>query len=96
MITERAVAIVQGAYFATTGVWPLVSMRTFEAVTGPKTDRWLVKTVGLLIGVVGSTLLARGVRGAPARELRWIALGSAVALAAVDDRYASIGRISNI
>ena len=29
---------VQGAYFLVTGVWPLVSIRSFQAVTGKKTD----------------------------------------------------------
>jgi hypothetical protein len=34
-----------------TGLWPLVSIGTFQQVTGPKTDLWLVKTVGVLIAV---------------------------------------------
>ena len=29
---------VQGLYCLITGVWPLVSIDTFQAVTGPKTD----------------------------------------------------------
>jgi len=29
------------------GVWPLVSLRTFEGVTRPKVDSWLVKSVGV-------------------------------------------------
>jgi hypothetical protein len=32
-----AVALIQGVYFVATGVWPLVSIRTFMAITGPKT-----------------------------------------------------------
>ena len=27
------------------GLWPLLHIRSFEWVFGPKTDRWLVKTV---------------------------------------------------
>jgi uncharacterized protein YciI len=36
---RRAVALIQAAEYVATGVWPLVSMSTFEAVTGPKMDR---------------------------------------------------------
>jgi hypothetical protein len=36
------------AYLVITGVWPLLHYRSFEAVTGPKTDAWLVRTVGAL------------------------------------------------
>jgi hypothetical protein len=43
------VALAQGAYYLLTGVWPLLSLRTFELVTGPKTDDWLVRTVGVLV-----------------------------------------------
>jgi len=48
--------VAQGVYFLLTGIWPLLSMRTFEAVTGPKVDRWLVKTVGVLVAVIGSKI----------------------------------------
>jgi hypothetical protein len=54
--TEEAVRLarLQATFYVVTGVWPFVSMRTFEAVTGPKVDRWLVKTVGALVAVIGS------------------------------------------
>lgn len=87
-------AIVQGVYFLLTGVWPLVSMRTFEAVTGPKVDRWLVKTVGALIGVIGGSLLLD--RRRPSRGTTALALGSAAALGGVDLVYALKGRISRV
>ncbi|HEX2022926.1 MAG TPA: hypothetical protein VHH36_09430, partial [Candidatus Thermoplasmatota archaeon] len=53
----RALAAGQGAYFAATGAWPLLHMPSFLAVTGPKTDLWLVDTVGALVLVVGAVLL---------------------------------------
>lgn len=31
-----------GLFTIVGGLWPLLSMRTFEAVTGPEADRWLV------------------------------------------------------
>ncbi len=36
----------QGLYYTVSGLWPLISLRTFTLVTGPKVDLWLVKTVG--------------------------------------------------
>ena len=59
---RRRLAIGQGLYFAATGVWPLVHMRSFERVTGPKTDTWLVRTVGVLVTVIGGVLAASGLR----------------------------------
>ena len=56
------VARIQGVYYTATGLWPLISMKTFERVTGPKRDDWLVKTVGLLITAVGVTLIHAGRR----------------------------------
>src|SRR5215213_7149555 len=46
--TDEAVRLarLQAIFYIVSGVWPFVSIRSFEAVTGPKVDRWLVKTVG--------------------------------------------------
>ena len=93
---RAALAFGQGLYYLTTGVWPLVSMRSFEAVTGPKVDRWLVKTVGVLVSAIGLALLVAGRRGRVAAESAVLAAGSAAGLAAIDTRYAARGRISKI
>lgn len=90
----RRLPVLQGVYFLATGVWPLVSMRTFEAVTGPKVDRWLVKTVGVLVAVIGASLLADARR--PSRGSQVLGAGSAAALGGVDIVYALRGRISKI
>jgi hypothetical protein len=92
----RWLALGQGVYYAATGAWPLVSMRTFEAVTGPKRDRWLVKTVGLLIGVIGGSLSFAAARPPVAAPLALLGAASAGALGIVDVVYASRGRISRI
>jgi hypothetical protein len=84
-------ATLHGAYYLITGLWPLLSMRTFEAVTGPKSDRWLVRMVGLLAAVIGASLLAR--RGSGDRILP---VGSALAFASVDATYSLRGTISRI
>jgi hypothetical protein len=90
----RLVGAVQAVYYVVTGLWPLLSLRTFERVTGPKTDDWLVRTVGLLAATIGGVL---GL-GALRREGPDPALGAgaALAFAAVDTRYAATGRISKI
>jgi hypothetical protein len=54
---DDVLAAVPGGYYVVIGIWPLISMRTFERVTGPKLDKWLVKTVGILVTVAGTTLL---------------------------------------
>jgi hypothetical protein len=89
-------AVHAGYYFAT-GLWPLVSRRTFERVTGPKADFWLVQTVGLLVGAIGVGL-AQALRlpgDAPA-ELRTVAVASAAGLALIDVIYVSNGRVPRI
>ncbi|MFN3651656.1 MAG: hypothetical protein ACK47B_18935 [Armatimonadota bacterium] len=86
----------QGLYYLATAAWPLVSMRSFERVTGPKQDHWLVKTVAAMIGVIAIVLLAAAYRGAPSVDAVVLALGSAVALAAVDVIYVAQRRISRI
>jgi hypothetical protein len=91
----QILAWVQGAYFVLTGVWPLLSMGSFERVTGPKTDRWLVRTVGVLVIAIGLSI-ALGSRHGPFGMLRLLAIGSAVGLAAIDVVYASRRVIARI
>lgn len=88
-------AVTQGIFYIATGLWPIVHLRSFEAVTGPKLEGWLVKTVGALIAVVGGTLLAAGLRRRVHPELLSLAAGSAASLAAVDLVY-SPQRISPV
>jgi hypothetical protein len=92
----RVILAGQGLYYVATAVWSLVSIGTFHAVTGPKVDTWLVKTVGALVGVMGVVMLIGALRKRPAAESVVLATGSALALAAVDTWYAAKGRISRI
>ena len=79
-----------------TGIWPLLSVRSFEAVTGPKMDRWLVRMVGLLAATAGASI-ATGLQEEKIRsETRVLALCSAASFAAIDAVYACKGRISKI
>jgi hypothetical protein len=88
----RPLAAAQGLYYLSTGIWPLVHMRSFEAVTGPKIERWLVKTVGVLATAIGFTLLGRARRGGSFADARTLAVTSAIGFAAVDFWYASARR----
>jgi hypothetical protein len=89
----RGLAIAQGAVYVATGLWPLVSMKTFLAATGPKRDLWLVKTVGLLVTVIGGVVALAGVRGRRTPEIPLLGGGSAAALAGIDLVYGGSGRI---
>lgn len=86
----------QAAYYILTGLWPIVHMGSFEAITGPKVDDWLVRMVGLLAATIGITLAValRARRLGP--EVRTLAILSALSFAAVDLWYALTGRISAI
>jgi hypothetical protein len=96
--TEEAVRLarLQATFYVVTGVWPFVSMRTFEAVTGPKVDRWLVKTVGALVAVIGCALALASRRRQLAPEVVLVAAGSAAALATIDTVYVARRRISPV
>jgi hypothetical protein len=78
------------------GAWPLISLPSFEAVFGPKTDRWLVRTVSGLLVVNGLTQLAAATSPAGVPYARRLGLGTAGVLAAVDLGYATRGRISRM
>ncbi|RPH38124.1 hypothetical protein EHM92_00860 [bacterium] len=92
----RITALGQGLYYVLTGLWPLVSMSTFLAVTGPKTDLWLVNTVGILVLVSGLVVFFAALRKAVTLEILLLAAGSALGLCAIDIIYVSIGRIDPI
>jgi hypothetical protein len=96
--TEGAVRLarLQAIFYVATGVWPFVSIRSFEAVTGPKVDRWLVKTVGALVAVIGCALALASRRRQLAPEIVLVAAGSAAALATIDTVYVAKRRISPV
>jgi energy-converting hydrogenase Eha subunit E len=86
----------QAVYYVVTGCWPIVHMGSFEAITGPKVDDWLVKMVGLLAATIGITLGVAVRRRRWSAEVRTLAILSALSFAAIDLRYAVTGRISPI
>jgi hypothetical protein len=92
----RQVAAVQGVYFLLTGLWPLVGIDSFQAVTGRKMDLWLVYTVGTLVSVIGLTLLVAANARRITPELGVLAIGSAVGLAAIDVIFVARGVLSGV
>ncbi len=90
---KKLVAILQGSYYVATGLWPLLSMASFEAVSGPKTDDWLVTTVGVLVIVIGSVLLWAGLTNQIVAPVALLAIASAAGLAGLDFFYAMRGVI---
>jgi hypothetical protein len=76
------------------GLWPLLHLRSFEAVFGPKVDRWLVKTVSGLLVVNGLTQLLSGRSRDGLLQARRVGTGTASVLAAIDLMYVPARRIS--
>jgi hypothetical protein len=54
---KSKLCIIQGIYYILAGIWPVLDIQSFMMVTGPKTDVWLVKMVGLLSFSIGLSLL---------------------------------------
>lgn len=80
----RIAALVQGAYYVATGAVPLVSMTLFEAITGEKTDDWLVVMVGLLTVAIGLHLVRTIRRRGEPDDVRFLGLASAASFGAMD------------
>lgn len=89
----RGLAGGQGLFWLLSGVWPLFHRRSFEAVTGPKVDFWLVETVGALLALIGLVLLLACIRRRITPEIATLGAGAAVVLAAIDVIYVSRDRI---
>lgn len=49
---------IQGLYTLLTALWGLIDIDSFMAVTGPKNDLWLVKTVSVVLLAIAVTLLS--------------------------------------
>jgi hypothetical protein len=101
----RSICWVQGLYYLATGLWPLLSIDTFQLVTGQKTDHlvtgreadhWLVNTVGVLVIAIGSTLLFAAWHGRFSAEVVILGTAAAVGLIGIDVVYVARGTISAV
>jgi hypothetical protein len=97
-LSERDVAGLQAAYYLGTGVWPLLHRRTFERITGKKTDFWLAQTVGVTVMSIGAALAQANAssRRRPPPELRTVACASAAGLALIDVVFVARRQISAV
>lgn len=88
--------LVHAGYDLITGIWPVIGIESFQKVSGRKTDIWLVKTVTLLILVIGGVIGSAGLRQRITPEIAALAIGSSAALTTIDVIYVSQRRISPV
>lgn len=92
---EARLVRAHGVYNVVAGLWPLLHMRSFQAVMGAKTDVWLVRTVAGLLLTNGLVQLGAATPGG-VRHARRLGMGTAATLATIDLAYAPRGRISRM
>jgi hypothetical protein len=78
------IIFLQIIYFFTTALWPLVDIKSFEKITGPKTDEWLVKTVSFLILAIAIALFQSWRAKSYPPAIIALAVVSCLGLAAID------------
>jgi hypothetical protein len=83
---------VQGWFNVVGGAWPLLSLRTFEAIFGPKADRWLEYTVAGLLVTNGACQIIAARRG-ETDTARRLGGGTALTLLAIDVVFVPAGVI---
>lgn len=86
----------QAIYYIASGLTPMLSMKLFESITGKKTDRWLVRMVGLLAASIGASLWLATDRAEVDRSAIGLSLASALSFAGIDVVYSARGTISPI
>src|SRR5687767_7583157 len=92
----RFLYLFQGSYYFLTGLWPLFHIGSFQGVTGPKTDLWLVKMVALLTALIGFLILRSGVRKEGRTEIFLLAVISAACYCGIDLYYGMRAVISPV
>jgi hypothetical protein len=88
--------LLHGAYLFVTGLWPLVHIQSFMAVTGYKTDQWLVKTVGALLLPMVIGVVVTYVYGVDKRPIVFTLISSTVVFISIDFYYALQDVIANV
>ena len=84
--------LIQAIYYFVSGLWPLLDIDSFIRITGPKTDIWLVKMVGLLTMAIAITLFSGNHKVTTTTIILSIASASAYLL--IDVYYFIEGTIS--
>ncbi len=86
----------QTVYYLVTAVWALVHIDSFIAVTGPKTDIWLVKTVAVLLLAISCCFISQLITKINLWPVAILAIGCCIGLIFIDCYYAFTGTISKI
>jgi hypothetical protein len=93
---RKTLACAHGTYNVLSGLWPIVHLRSFQRVFGPKADEWLVHTVAGLLVVIGCSQL-RAADSAEGQDIaRRLGIGTSATLLAIDLIYVPKGRISKM
>jgi len=87
---------IQSTYTFLTAVWPLVHIESFMAVTGYKTDIWLVKTVGALLIPIALCMFVHLFIRTDRRPVMILGGATALAFICIDFYYALNDVISDI
>ncbi|MFC8342273.1 hypothetical protein [Streptomyces sp. NPDC057280] len=87
------VARSQGLFNLVGGGWPLLHLRSFEWVFGPKSEKWLQQTTAGLLATAGSGMLLGPPTAAGLRQARRTGVGTALTLLTIDLVYVPRRRI---
>lgn len=94
-IARNRWAILQGLYYSFGGSWPLISLSSFEEVTGNKRDEWLVRTVAGILVVIAVVLFRAALwKKHVNSSLRMVAGGISLVMGLVAISSGMAGRIS--
>ena len=88
-----ALAHAHGLFNLLGGLWPLMHRRSFEAIFGAKTDRWLLYTVGGLLTGNGVVQILSPDTDQGWRRARDLGVATATVLLTIDLLYVPAGRI---
>jgi hypothetical protein len=92
----RYLLITQGVYYLITALWGILDIDSFMAVTGPKKDVWLVKTVSVLIVPIAVCLISFLFFKSDPMSAIILGLTSTAGLAIIDFYYSIRDVISDV
>jgi hypothetical protein len=87
---------VQAIYTGITALWGLIDIDSFMAVTGPKTDIWLVKTISVVLLAIAICFVIQAIIPSNPLSVIVLALVISAGLAIIDVYYVLRGVISKV
>jgi hypothetical protein len=79
--------LAQSGYTLLTALWGLLDIDSFMAVTGPKTDIWLVKAVSVLFVSIALSLIVSFVFNPSDKSSATLAITVSIGIAIIDFYY---------